>query len=76
MKAVQGFQVGATGTEQSADFSQNTEQAAASAAESGAISTDSIAADPDLETVVKAWPTLPFISRQAILVLVRKQSSD
>jgi hypothetical protein len=65
MKTVRGVRVGDAGTELRADFSQNSQQTAASAAKSGAIPIDSIAVDPDLATVEAAWPTLPKATRRA-----------
>jgi hypothetical protein len=51
--------VGDAGLDLSLDSSLDKRQSPDSAAESGAVSTESLLADADLVAVVKAWPMLP-----------------
>jgi len=59
------------GVEQIADSSENQRVALQGGAESGALSGDSALSDPDLDIIVKVWPTLPEAVRRQVVALVR-----
>lgn len=65
-----------TGTETLKDSLGKTPDQKTSAAESGAISTESALADSDLAAIVAAWPTLPEATRRAIIKLIEEAATD
>ena len=51
--------------------SGNTGVAAESGAESGALDAESRSEDPELGTIIDAWPTLPDALKAGILAMIR-----
>jgi hypothetical protein len=70
------WQIVREGFEETSDSSGKVQDSKAGAAESGAISTKIVLADPQLAEVVAAWPALPEVTRQAVINLVRARSTD
>jgi hypothetical protein len=60
------------GLETPAQLPRNHSTAPQSGAESGAVVTESITVDPDLQTVVGAWSALSTTTKVRILVMVRE----
>jgi len=58
------------------DSAEKTQDATTRAAQSGAISADSLTPDADLAALVTAWPSLSKATRQAIIKLVKEPASD
>jgi hypothetical protein len=59
-----------TGLEQPANSTGNTTRHKSGGADSGALSADCCTIDPDLATIIAAWPTLPDAIRRAMLALI------
>ena len=65
------MEMGGTGLEQPHKTPGKTGIAETSGAYSGALPTETIAADPDLQRLIVAWPTLPGEVKAGILAAVR-----
>lgn len=66
--------MGGTRLELSAYLKGITADSPKGAAQSGAISTQFGAADPDLAMLIDRWPTLPEGTRAAVVALVRESA--